>query len=263
MYLAANAADAIGPNEGTVTIRTGTLQCDAAFLEGVVADDPVAPGCHAFIEVTDTGCGMDADTRANILEPFFTTKNGHRGLGLASIRGIVSGHGGAIKVHSERNKGSSFMVLLPFQGAAAAPLQCDVAPAAPAPEEDLATWQGTGTVLVVEDEPLVGRYVEQALRGAGFTVLCAPDGEEGLRLFRERAEAIDLTLLDMTMPKMSGREALTAMRAVRPNAAIVLCSGDLSSCSDLPADGFLQKPFAIDVLLRTVRDVLAGKRATI
>ena len=176
MNLVLNASQAIGEREGTITIATRTLQCDRALLDDFQTDRFLREGLYVCLEVSDTGCGMDAQTKAKVFDPFFTTKFVGRGLGLAVVQGIVRGHKGTITVESEPGKGSTFRILLP-------PTQVPSrreGPQVPVPRRAGAG----GTVLFAEDEEMVRELGTLLLNRLGFTVLAAADGREAVELFQ-------------------------------------------------------------------------------
>jgi PAS domain S-box-containing protein len=256
MNLITNASDAIGDSSGVITVGTGVMEVDQAYLREIFVDGKMKEGFYTYVEVSDTGCGMDAATRSKIFDPFFTTKFTGRGLGLAAVLGIVRGHFGGIKVYSESGRGTTFKVLFPCINQ---------------PEETLAPkatinnpWRGSGTVLIVDDEETVRAVGKMALEQAGFTVLVASDGREGVRVFGERAPEITLVLLDMTMPHMNGEEAFREMRRVRPDIRIILSSGyneqdATNHFAGKGLAGFIQKPYRPIELIEMVASLLQGK----
>jgi len=181
---------------------------------------------------------MDAETVSRIFEPFFSTKFPGRGMGLAAVRGIVEGHGGSIRVTSEAGKGTTFVVSFP------------AAAGEPTAEEgkEMFSLCGTGTILVADDEGDVRAMLRAMLESFGYRVLEACDGREAVDLYRERGGEIDLVLLDMMMPRMTGEEAFAEIRRISPSARAVLASGydDRGRIAEVVASGFsgfLQKPF--------------------
>jgi len=251
MNLVINGAQAHGDADGRVVIRTGFQQLTRADLLAFSAFPEVTPGMFVVIEVADTGCGMDAATTSKIFEPFFTTKPSGRGLGLAAVQGILRGHRGLVRVESAIGRGTSFFVYLPAGAAAVAP--APVAARSPAAK---------GTILVVDDEPGVRQFMRAALEFGGFTVLEAENGAEGVTTFAEHADAIDLVLLDLTMPVMNGEDALLEINALRPETPVVMTSGynELGQSSRLTGRGavdFIQKPYPVrdllDLAVRLVR----------
>ncbi len=256
MNLIINASEAIGDGEGEIRMRTGAMDCSAEYLqEGAQGETPPA-GRYVFLEVEDTGCGMDGATRAKIFDPFFSTKFTGRGLGLAAVLGIVRGHGGAILVASEPGRGTTFRVLFP--AAAKPPAPVDTA-------TEAEPWKGSGTILLVDDEPAVRSVGKAMLEAIGFTVLSASDGREAVDVFRDRAEEIACVILDLTMPRMGGEEAFVELRRIRPGARIVISTGyseeDTSGrfAGERPA-AFIQKPYRLAELSQVLRELLSSPR---
>jgi len=253
MNLITNASEAIGDAIGVITLRTGIASADEAPRVETLEEYDL-PACeYVFLEVADTGSGMDEETRARIFDPFFTKKFTGRGLGLAAVQGIVRAHGGTIEVTTAPGEGTTFRVLLPR----AAQLAEAPAPELTAPE----AWRGSGTILVVDDELFVRDVMAKILTHAGFTVLTAAEGRSGLEVFREHADEIIAVLLDMTMPKMSGQEVFRELRQINPNVPVILTSGygepDATGGFDGEAlAGFIHKPFELDTFIAKVRHAL-------
>ncbi len=253
MNLITNASEAVGKDDGVITISTGEMSADRSYLTETYLDDDLSEGSYVYLEVSDTGDGMDAPTRAKIFDPFFTTKFTGRGLGLAAVLGIVRGHQGAIKVYSEPGRGTSFKVLFPACGEPAAAVAPDSA-------EELA-YAGSECVLVVDDEEMVRSVAQLSLERVGYSVLVAGDGVEAVEVFRRHGDRIALVLLDMTMPRMGGEEAYREIRRIRGDARIVLTSGfnerdTVTRFAGQGLDGFLQKPFQPETLIKLVREIL-------
>ena len=259
MNLLTNASEAVGDPPGTITLVTGSVHADRQYLAGAFVDEDLPEGDYVFLDVSDTGCGMDAETQAKIFDPFFSTKFSGRGLGLAAVLGIVRGHRGAIRVYSEPGHGTTVKVLFPAaveQGThePAAPTE----DAAPGPAED---FRGSGTVLVIDDEPSVRDVARAILERAGFDVLVAASGREGLERFRAGADRIVAVLLDMTMPDLAGEEVFAELRSIRPDVPVILSSGYNEQDATrrfAPAGlaGFIQKPYLPADLLSKVRVAL-------
>jgi len=258
MNLLTNAGEAVGAAAGEIAIRTGVVRPNPALLEDSRLTGTLADREHVYIEVADTGCGMDAATRERMFEPFFTTKFAGRGLGLAAVIGIVQGHGGAILVDSEPGAGSTVRVYLPADSEAASTEQT--------PVEESDEHPMTGTVLIADDEELVRAVAADMLTAMGLRTLTAVDGKQAVELFRARAEEIDAILLDLTMPELSGEAALRAIRAIRPDVPIVLASGFderevARRFEGLGVIGFAQKPFQMRKLRRLMRLALEVRDA--
>ncbi len=254
MNLITNASEALGEDSGVITLETGEFFADREYLASTYMDDDLEPRRYVVLEVSDTGGGMDEETRSKIFDPFFTTKFTGRGLGLAAVLGIVRGHHGAIRVVSESGSGTSFKILFPPSEQAA------VVPETGSEEPD---FRGSGRVLVVDDEDLVRRVAKRSLEGVGFSVLLAADGAEAVEAFRRDGAAIDAVLLDMTMPRMGGEEAYREIRRLHPDVKIILSSGfsEQDAVRRFSAEGlagFLQKPFKPRQLVAKMRGLFAG-----
>jgi two-component system cell cycle sensor histidine kinase/response regulator CckA len=245
-----NARDAM-PEGGQLTIETANMELDEAYVRQRLE---VASGRYVMLAVSDTGCGMDAATKARVFEPFFTTKEVGKGtgLGLSTVHGIVKQSGGHIEVYSELGRGTTFKVYLPMVGEEANVVRHEVA----AP-----TRRGSETILLVEDEELVRAVVLQTLEGHGYTVLVAENGEEALHLCERRDTSIDLVLTDVVMPKMGGPALAERLATMRPALKVLFMSGYTDRAvarQGLLSAGatYLQKPFTPESLLRKVREVL-------
>ncbi|HUU30032.1 MAG TPA: PAS domain S-box protein [archaeon] len=248
MNLALNSRDAM-PEGGKIRIETSNIEIDKKYLNSHLY---AKPGPHVLLSFTDTGAGMDKATISRIFEPFFTTKpvGQGTGLGLSIIYGIVKNHYGFINVYSEVGKGTIFKVYFPRTE------EKEKAKAGAEP----AVKGGKETVLVVDDEEMIVNLVSGILEDYGYKCLTARDGLEGLNIYREKGENIDLVLLDIVMPRMSGPELFREIIRINPRARIVMSSGfSVQNEKDLLAAGvkaFVPKPYQEKVLARTIREVL-------
>ena len=257
MNLVLNASEAIGDRDGTITIRTDLVHLDNEYIVKMAFSERVNEGDFISIEVSDTGSGMDPETLGRIFDPFFTTKFTGRGLGLAAVLGIVRGHKGAIKVWSEEGKGTTFKLFLPATNRPATP---------PAPIVNAAAQaKNTGRILLVDDEPAVRITASRILRNGGYEVVEAEDGAQAVEIFRAHAKPFTAVLMDLTMPRMDGGEALKAIREIDPTARVLLMSGfneqdTVSRFAGRGLTGFIPKPFTAEVLLQRLREALSGGR---
>ncbi|MDP8218730.1 MAG: PAS domain S-box protein [Candidatus Theseobacter exili] len=262
MNLITNASEAVGEERGVITLSTGMIDCDWSYLNDINEvlrvnhDEPLAEGVYVFIEVTDTGCGMNKETINKIFDPFFTTKFTGRGLGMSAVLGIVRGHMGSLKIYSEVGKGTSFKVLFPTKEFS------DKGVIFKRKEEiERKDWRGSGTVLIADDDEIVCTVGKQMLARMGFRVLTASDGSEALKIFRKHAKEIICVLLDLTMPRMNGEETFREMRRLHPGVIVILCSGyneqdAVQSFSGKGLAGFIQKPFSMAALKEKLMEVL-------
>jgi CheY-like chemotaxis protein len=253
LNLVTNASDAIGNREGAITIRTESALLDESTLAVDFSSQGLSPGRFVALEVADTGGGIPPEIRARIFEPFFTTKPTGRGLGLSAMLGILRGHRAGIQIRSELGQGSTFRILFPeAQGSVERPTPPAAAASSPT----------RGTVLLVDDEPMILEMGEAALSGIGCRVLTARDGLEAVETFRIRAAEIDLVVMDLTMPRMDGLEAFAEMQRLHPEIPVILSSG-FSEQESIPAilgrglAGFLQKPYTIQNLRTRVQTALS------
>ncbi|GFO68368.1 hypothetical protein GMLC_19470 [Geomonas limicola] len=243
MNLVINASEAIGDQSGEIAVKTGILPAEhPSFKEGWFAENLV-PGPYVLLEVSDTGCGMDAETLSRIFDPFFTTKFTGRGLGMAAVLGIVRGHHGAIKVLSEPGQGSVFRVVLPASVKLVSGDGLELGDQA---------WCGEGRVLLVDDEQTVREVASEMLEELGFCPILATDGREALERFGSEP-GLRCVILDLTMPQMSGEECFQELRRLDPAVPVFLSSGyseqeiapRFSGCG---LAGFIQKPYSLTAL---------------
>jgi len=254
MNLIVNASEAIGERSGVISITTGLAYCDAAYLHGCFTSDGIAEGDFVYLEIADTGDGMDKATLERIFDPFFTTKFTGRGLGLAAVLGIVRGHKGAIKVYSEKHRGSTFKLLFPICESSAIP----VTP----PHSAQAEYRGQGTVLLADDEETIRSLGRRMLQRWGFEVLLAADGKEAVEIFRDGRNKIALVILDLTMPHLDGEACYRELRQIRPDVRVILSSGYneqdvVNRFAGKGLAGFVQKPYTSEELLAKIRLALA------
>jgi PAS domain S-box-containing protein len=250
MNLLINAWQAM-PQGGEINIRTRLVQVDD-WHDSLFR---IQPGTYVCLSVADTGEGMDEETLTHLFEPFYTTKAPGQGtgLGLASAYRIIKNHQGAIRVHSEKGKGARFDIYLPASSAA---------PQVLAPREGHII-NGHGTILVVDDEPLLRRVAGKLLQKLGYSVLEAANGQGALEIFQERGAEIDLVLLDLIMPGLNGFQTLERLRALNPQVPVLMCSGyGDGDEQELPAGvNFLSKPYPLEILSQRVSEALNRARA--
>ena len=255
MNLITNASEAVGNKSGYISLTTGAMYCDSEYLSTTEFTGELSDDLYVYLEVADTGCGMDETVRSQVFEPFFTTKYTGRGLGLSSVLGIVRGHGGAVKVYSEPGQGTTFKVLLP-----ACP---DGGPLQGTPSQDHfgEGWKGSGLVLFADDEDTVLAVGRRMLEHMGFGVLTAEDGREALAVFRKRRDDLVLVILDMTMPHLGGDEVYREIRRMDCDIPVIVSSGFsrkdvMHRFAGKRIDGFIQKPYRAEDLSKVIRNVL-------
>ena len=255
MNMAVNAKDAM-PDGGELRLATHNIQLLSGSPE---LPSSSASGDYVRISISDEGAGMSPEIRKRIFEPFFTTKEQGKGtgLGLATSFGIIEQHGGWITVDSDPGQGTKFDIFLPRNETS------DTLENPEVPESLTKPQGGKETILVVDDELVVRSVAEAILRKHGYEVLSAADGLEALDLLARHDGSIDLVLMDMTMPRLSGMDTFRNMRnGQAPNIPVIICSGylvDLAGFTQTTGstpNGFLQKPYTIDDMTRIVRRVL-------
>jgi CheY-like chemotaxis protein len=259
LNLVINGAEAIGADRcGTLLIGVGACEVSEtdAFADEI-SGRPLAPGSYVWLEVADTGVGMDEGTRRKMFDPFFTTKFLGRGLGLAAVGGIVQRHHGAIQLRTAPGKGTTFRVYLP----------ASAMPEVRRGEPGRTDLRGTATVLLADDEGMIRDFGRAALERLGYRVITASDGMEALRMFERNAKEIGLVLLDLTMPVMGGDEVISALRRNCAGLRVIVMSGYgesdvLKAFAGKGVSGFLQKPFTTTRLAEEVRAVLASPANT-
>ena len=256
MNLVTNANEAVAGRNGVVSLTTGMMHADEAYLANCFSEH-VQAGCFIYVEVSDTGCGMDNTTIQKIFDPFFSTKLTGRGLGMSAVLGIVRGHKGALKVCSELDRGTTFRFLLPVDESEKT-LALDHAPQT----TELVHFSG-GTVLVVDDEETVREVSCMILQEMGFKTITASNGEEGLAMYREHQQDVLFVLSDLTMPRMCGKELFTALKGINPECRVILSSGynstdAIQQFSGKGLAGFIQKPFTPHELSDEIKKMLGG-----
>jgi PAS domain S-box-containing protein len=248
MNLYVNAWQAM-PGGGEIHLETERIVLD----EVMVIPYAVKPGRYVKISVTDTGIGMDEKTKAQIFDPFFTTKKMGRGtgLGLATVYGIINGHKGMINVHSEPGHGTTFTIYLPASDK-------EVVKENVVPDKIV---EGTETILLTDDEKMVREVSAKMLEFMGYRVYAAGSGQEAIAIYMEKRDEIDLVILDMIMPGMSGGETFNRLREINSEINVLLSSGysingQAQEILDHGCKGFLQKPFHLEKLSRKLREML-------
>ena len=256
MNLLTNASEAIGDEEGIITVETGVVDADQAYFADAYFKEQIQPGRYVYLSVADTGCGMDEETLSKIFDPFFTTKFTGRGLGLATLVGIVRGHRGAIKVNSSVGEGTTFTIYFPVFDYVPKKKQKGSKP------KKARQKPHRSKILLVDDEEVVRKVTTRILERYGYEVLCAESGRRAIEIYRRMAPEIELVILDMTMPEMNGIETFREMKKIRENIRVLLTSGysEDEAAKRLIVDGlvgFVQKPFKPDDLHQRVMEALA------
>ena len=250
MHVANNARDAM-PSGGKLVLETSNVEMEDANSRKV----GVAPGSYVMLAVSDTGVGMDADTRSRLFEPFFTTKQKGKGtgLGLSIVYGIIKQSGGQITVYSQMGCGTIFEIYLPRVKE----------PVAPPAQRTLAPPKGSETILLVDDEDGVRRLVQAILQSNGYSVIDAASGGAALAAFEKNAHKIDMVLTDVVMPQMDGFELGERLAEKNPALKVLFMSGyrdsPIASPAGQPPRPFLHKPFTPDTLLAKVRETLDAR----
>lgn len=250
MNLIINASEAISGQSGVISVNTGCVDCDSNYLKDVWLNENIKEGLYVYLEIADTGCGMNSGTIEKIFDPFFSTKFTGRGLGLAAVIGIVRGHNGAIKVYSEPHKGTVFKILLPATNKPSEVFNESVGHG---------EWCGKGTVLLVDDEETVRGIGKEMLQELGFSVLTANDGRDAINVFSSNRH-IDLVILDLTMPHMDGEQCFSGLRKIAPEVKVVLSSGYNESEVNQKfigkkLAGFIHKPYKMSDLKEVLKKV--------
>ena len=260
MNLITNSSEAIGNQKGEIVISAGAGYFSSAYFGKKGADPELEPGEYLYIDVADTGCGINEDVRKKLFDPFFSTKQTGRGMGLPAVQGIMKGHGGTIIIESEAGNGSKVRALFPVFRKQE--MKGEV------PAHAALTGKGEtssrGLVLVVDDEEVVRELCIEFVRLSGLDAIGAEDGEKGVEIFRRESGNLSCVLLDLSMPRMDGVTAFREIRKIDPDIPVILCSGyseedATRSFKGEKLSGFLQKPYKLDVLRDKILSILNNK----
>lgn len=251
MNIYVNAWQAM-PDGGEMYIQTENVKLDEDYTKPF--DAP--PGKYVKISVTDTGIGMDKQTQQKIFDPFYTTKEKERGtgMGLSSSYGIIKNHGGFVTVNSEIGEGSTFSIYLPVSKKKAKKEK--------AIKESI--LEGSGIILIIDDEPLILSVGVKLLKRLGYNTLEAENGKKGLDIYKTHQDSIDMVILDIIMPEMSGAQTYDALKEINPKVKVLLASGYSldGKAKDIlkkGCNGFIQKPFSMEQLSKKISDILGKK----
>lgn len=257
MNLIINAAEALEGAQGEIRVILDKTEVISGKSDKDYLGKPITPGLYIRLKVTDTGCGMSEETRQRIFEPFFTTKFTGRGLGMSAVLGIIMAHKGALQLNSQLGHGSTFTVYLPAQASEprgdATIMQLDTP----------LSWQGSGTVLLVEDEDQIRLLVSKFIIKMGFSVIEASNGKEALDLYMKNAEEITVVLTDMGMPVMDGYTMFREFKKINHRLPIIISSGFgdaevTSRVSRAEIAGLVSKPYHYAQLQEVLKSVVSG-----
>jgi CheY-like chemotaxis protein len=255
MNLIINASEAIGTKQGKVNVSLAKFEVIEGNSFECHFGELIPPGEYVCLEVTDNGCGMDDQTKWKLFEPFFTTKFVGRGLGMSAVLGIIRSHGGKLQLFSQLGQGTTFKVYLPAL----------VGEFSVNSDEGSSTsaWQGSGTILLVEDEEQIRFIAKKLLEMFGFTVLVAVNGKEALEMYRKNSADVTLVLTDMGMPVMDGYELFEELKKLKPELPIIISSGygDAAVKKRIKSHeiaGIISKPYNSDNLLKVLKSVVEG-----
>jgi PAS domain S-box-containing protein len=243
------------PDGGSLSLKTENIVLGADFINS--QSYQVEAGNYIKISVTDTGSGIDQQTQARIFEPFFTTKEMGRGtgLGLASVYGIIKNHGGYINVSSDTGQGTTFSIYLPASAKAVQPEVRTVTPT---------VVTGNGTILLIDDEKMIIDVGQELLQELGYDVLTARSGKAAVEIYRQKSTRIDLVIMDLIMPGMSGSETYDRLKEINTHVKVLLSSGysingQAAKIMERGCDGFIQKPFNINQLSEKIQGIISKK----
>jgi len=256
LNLITNANEAINGQSGVISFATGVMQADDAYLRTSVTQEKLPEGNYVFLEVSDTGKGMDEVTKKKMFDPFFSTKFIGRGLGMSAVLGIIRGHKGAIRCYSEERKGTTIKVLFPVDERKASPLVRQNEPAG--------HWRGNGTVLIVDDEETIREMASMMIEDFGFSTITACDGIDALEKLETSGDSIVAVLLDMTMPRMDGVACFSKMKQLYPDIKVMLSSGyneqdATQRFAGKGLAGFIQKPYAPEQLMLKMKALFSDE----
>jgi PAS domain S-box-containing protein len=255
MNLIINASEAIGESHGEIRVSLTTTEIRSGQQVRDHLGKALIPGWYAILDVSDNGCGMDNETRQRLFEPFYTTKFTGRGLGMSAVLGIITSHGGALQLVSQSGQGTTFKVYLPVQ------ISCEPDGDGSLNQLSAEPWQGSGTVLLVEDEEMVMPVAQSMLEMLGFRVVGACNGKEALAVYQKNAVDISLVVTDIGMPVMDGYELFRELKSRKPELPIIISSGfgDSVVTSNLPGEtiaGLISKPYNFNQLRELLKRVV-------
>lgn len=263
MNMITNAAEAIGANPGIISIRTGVGEFKQEYLNKSRLEIKPCAGKYVYVEVSDSGCGMDEDTQHRLFEPFFTTKFTGRGLGMSAVSGIVNGHQGAIIIDSAPGKGTTIRVLFPAYDVSRYHVSSNEASTRRGLTNDQLP---SGTILIVDDEEIVRKYTAAVVKRLGFETIVAANGDEAVSLFRKNPNDFICVILDLTMPVMDGLTTFLELKKLNPDQKVILLSGYSerdATCrfEGRGLSGFLQKPFRLEELRDKLQNIHARRES--
>lgn len=259
--LIVNAAEALDELPHRIGVATGVLHCDESDLAESRLEEKPRPGEFVYLQVSDTGHGMDEDTLKRLFDPFFSTKFMGRGLGMSAVMGIVRGHGGAILVDSRVGQGTTVRVLFPVVKSVHAE-----GPLHQFPQRDrdaISHPSALGTLLIVDDEETVRDVCREMLERCGFNVLCVADGFEGVQVMKEHGSFVDCIIFDLCIDAKDALAGLSEIRRYNPSAKVILSSGYTAKeaalrFAGMGVSGFLQKPFHMQTLVARVNEIMGS-----
>jgi PAS domain S-box-containing protein len=253
MNLIINSVEAIGETQGKILVSLSSVEITTNQSNMDYLGNVVCPGCYVCLEVTDSGCGMDEETKRRIFEPFYTTKFSGRGLGMSAVLGIISAHNGVLQLSSQLGRGTTFKVYLPVQAPESA--------GGVIPTDPSESWKGSGTILLVEDEAQIKIITKLLLESLGFTVIDASNGKEAMDLYLNNSEKVRLVVTDLGMPVMDGYALVHELKKIAPKLPIIISSGfgDANILSKFAYEdiaGVISKPYSPDRLRETLKSIL-------